>query len=119
VGSIIKFVVILHGIERIWHSDIFGNSRYRFICVSVAFSVYEWAGGTHTLADFLFLLPHVAESLFFVSKASSTLMSCFAHGTSSVSACGSVRLNQVTRVYEFTNLSDVLYGVYFIFLLDL
>jgi len=63
VRSIIKFVVILHGIERICHSGVFGNSRYRLI--SVAYSVYEWAGGTHIFADFfLFLLPHVAESLF-------------------------------------------------------
>lgn len=42
-------------------------------------------------------------------------MSCFARGTSSVSACGSVFVNQVTWVYEVTNLSDALYGVYFIF----
>ena len=116
MGSIIKFVVILHGIERIWHSDIFGNSRNRLI--SVAYSVYEWAGGTHILPDFfLLILPHVAEFVF-VFKPSSTLMSCFAHGTSSVSACGSVLVNQVTRVYEVTHLSDMLYGVYFIFLLD-
>lgn len=44
---------------------------------------------------FLLLLPHVAESVF-VFKASSTLMSYFAHGTSSVSACGSVLVKQVT-----------------------
>lgn len=67
MSSIIEFVVILHGIEGIWHSNIFGDSRYRLI--SVAYSVYEWAGGTHILAYFfVFLLPHVAESLFLFLK---------------------------------------------------
>ena len=52
------------------------------------------AGPTY-LQIFLLLLPHVAESVF-VFKASNTLMSCFANGTSSVSACGSVLVNKVT-----------------------
>jgi hypothetical protein len=117
VGSITKFVVIPHGIERIWHSDIFGNSRYRWI--SVAYSVYEWAGGTHILADFFCFFSHMLQNLCFCfsSVEYSNVMLC--SSTSSVSGCGSVRVNQVTWVYEVTHLSDMLYRVYFVFLLDL
>jgi len=45
-------------------------------------------------------------------------MSYFAHGTSSVSACGSVLVKQVTWVYAVTHLLNMLYAVYFIFLID-
>jgi hypothetical protein len=114
-SSSIKFV-IPHGIERIWHSDIFGNSRYRLI--SVLYSVYEWEGPTY-LQIFVCSFSHMLQNLCFcfTSVEYSNVMLC--SWTSSVSACGSVSVNQVTWVYEVTHLSDVLYRVYIIFLLDL